>query len=38
MYRWQLVQKYYLIDAFNVAAVQIGNEYIELDDSMIIED
>ncbi|MBP3857862.1 MAG: hypothetical protein IK990_19840 [Ruminiclostridium sp.] len=35
---WQLVQKYYLIDAFNVAAVQIGNEYIELDDSMIIED
>ena len=37
-YGWQITQENYMIDAFNVAAVQIGNEYIELDDSMICDD
>lgn len=34
---WQLSQKGYMIDAFDIASVQIGDCTIELDDSMIIE-
>lgn len=35
---WQAFQKNYLIDAFDIASVQIGDCTIELDDSMIIEE
>ena len=37
-YGWQISQENYLIDAFNIASVQIGDCTIELDDSMIIEE
>ena len=35
---WQAFQKNYLIDASDIAAVQIGDEIIELNDRMIIDD
>ena len=37
-YGWQISQENYLIDAFDIASVQIGDCTIELDDSMIIEE
>ncbi len=35
---WQLKQKFYMIDPFDIASVQVGNLTVELDDSMIIEE
>ena len=34
---WQLKQKFYMIDPFDIASVQVGDLTIELDDSMITE-